>query len=113
MFGLGKKAEKAGKTATKKVKSAGKTATKKVAAPVKKAAAPVKKAAQKVKKAAPSTKKVQSVARKAVSAKGGWLGGAGGAQDLDKWYGEHPAPPRMQLQHQVLSRAQGARCGAQ
>jgi len=36
------------------------------------------------KQAPPQIKKAAGSARKT----GGWLGGAGGAQDLDKWYGE-------------------------
>lgn len=52
---------------------------------VQKAAPKVARAAPKVARAAPK------VARKAAGggrATKGWLGGAGGAQDLDKWYGE-------------------------
>ena len=64
----------------------------KVPSPPKK---PVKKAQQAVKKAAPSFKKApapfKKAAKKATGGGGkGWLGGAGGAQDLDKWYGEGP-----------------------
>jgi hypothetical protein len=50
-----------------------------------------------VKKAAPPSIK------KAIGGKktGGWLGGAGGAQDLDKWYGERPALPSLVIQTTV------------
>ena len=37
-----------------------------------------------VKKAAPPSIKKATGSKRT----GGWLGGAGGAQDLDKWYGE-------------------------
>ena len=39
-----------------------------------------------VKKAAPPAIKKATGGKKT----GGWFGGAGGAQDLDKWYGEGP-----------------------
>lgn len=55
-----------------------------------------KKAQKKVQKAAPRAaqkvkKQAPAKAKKAVGGGGrtkGWFGGAGGAQDLDKWYGE-------------------------
>ena len=45
---------------------------------------------EQVKKAAPSAFKKATGGKKST---GGWLGGAGGAQDLDKWYGERPPLP--------------------
>lgn len=55
----------------------------------------------------PATKVVKKVAKAAapikrsVSGTKGWLGGDGGAQDLDKWYGECTCyPPLMLFIHQ-------------
>jgi hypothetical protein len=55
-----------------------KSATKKLQAPIKKAKAAVKKA-----------QPVKRVSQRSGSGgkSGGWLGGSGGAQNLDKWYG--------------------------
>jgi hypothetical protein len=52
---------------------------------------------KKVQRALPSPpkapfKKAQRQANKATRATKGWLGGAGGAQSLDKWYGELHLP---------------------
>lgn len=43
-------------------------------------------------KAAPKTVKKAAPVKRSSSGTKGWLGGEGGAQDLDKWYGEYPAP---------------------
>jgi hypothetical protein len=55
-----------------------------------KASKPVKQA---VKKAQPVKKAQKAPARSSSGGKsGGWLGGAGGAENLDKWYGVFRAP---------------------
>jgi hypothetical protein len=59
-----------------------KQAPKKVAKAVKKAPVAIKKAPAAIKKAPAAIKKAVSGGSK------GWLGGTGGAQGLDKWYGE-------------------------
>lgn len=57
-------------------------------APAKAAAKPVKAAKKAVKKAVPATIK------RSASGTKGWLGGEGGAQNLDKWYGKCSPHPR-------------------
>ena len=75
-----------------------KSATKKIKQPLKQAGSQAKKIAKKapspkqapkpIKKAASQASSQVNRASKAASrASKGWLGGAGGAQDLDNWYG--------------------------
>lgn len=64
-------------------------------APAKAAAKPVKAAKKAVKKVVPAAKKaVPATIKRSVSGTKGWLGGEGGAQNLDKWYGECSPHPR-------------------
>ena len=81
--------KKAAGQAQKQVKKAAKQVPKppspqKAKKVVKQAPRPVKKAASQASSAAKSAQK------KATKATKGWVGGAGGPKDLDKWYGELP-----------------------
>ncbi len=96
-----KKAQKAIKAAPQKAQSAVKGAQSQAKKVQRQAPAPLKKAqgaAKKAQKKAPSPiKKAQSALKSGTKRTKGWFGGAGGAQDLDKWYGARPAehlPPR-------------------
>ena len=102
MFGGGNK------TATKKLKNAASQAQKQVKKVAKQAPKPstqktkkaVKKAPQPVKKAASQAQSVKDRWQEgAEDDQGGvgWVGGAGGPQDLDKWYGELSTPVRCLL----------------
>ena len=86
-----KKAQKAVKAAPQKAQSAVKSAQSATKKLQRQAPAPLKKAqsaAKKVQRQAPSPiKKAQSALKSGSKRTKGWLGGAGGAQDLDKWYG--------------------------
>lgn len=88
-----KKAEKKAKTGTQKFGSVVKQAQKAVQQAPKKAEKTAKKvqkqAPKKVQKAAPkpAKKPVKQLKKGASKATKGWLGGQGGAQSLDKWYG--------------------------
>ena len=81
--------KKAASQAQKQVKKVAKQAPKppspqKAKKAVKQTPRPVKKAASQASSAA------KSVQKKATKATKGWVGGAGGPKDLDKWYGELP-----------------------
>ena len=75
------------KKAEKTAKRAGSQVTQKA----KGAASKAQKTAKKSTKSAPSPfKKAQKAVSGSSKKTKGWLGGAGGAQGLDKWYGEYP-----------------------
>lgn len=78
---VGKGEKEASKTAGKASKFAKKTQQKAPAFPKLQA----KKGTQTVKKTA---KKVSKATKGGTKSTGGWLGGEGGAQGLEKWYGE-------------------------